>query len=195
VRRVLRDAHAGQRPAIQTVMHGASGQRCRVHFLKNVRSPGPQAAQALGAARGRTIGGPPDTAIARTPQARVAEMLRDRSPQAAARLETAPEDLWACMQCPAEHGRPIDSTHPLERLNKEMGPRTDVVGIFPNRGVVLRLVGELLMEQHDEWPATPPVLLQPRVYGPAGAPDPDPIRVADGIAAAGPTAEAGNYST
>jgi transposase-like protein len=62
----------------------------------------------------------------------VAERLRDRYPQAAELLETATEDILACMPCPAEHGRPIDSTHPLERLNKAMGRRTDVVGIFPH---------------------------------------------------------------
>jgi len=154
-RLVSSDAHEGLRQAIQTVMQGASWQRCRVHFLRNVLRQVPKAAQAMGAALVRTVFVPPDRRAADAQLAQVATLLRDRYPKAAELLETAAEDIRAFMQAPPEHWRQISSTNPLERLNKEIGRGTDVVGIFPNRAAVLRLVGAVLLEQHDAGMAAP----------------------------------------
>ena len=85
----------------------------------------------------------------------VVAMLRDRYPKAAELLEAAAEDVLAFMQAPPEHWRQVYLTNPWERLNKEIGRRTGVVGIFPNRAAVLRLVGAVLLEQTDEWMAAP----------------------------------------
>jgi putative transposase len=174
VQLVISDAHEGLRQAIQTVMQGASWQRCRVHFLKNVLSQVPKAAQAMVSALVRTIFVQPDKATALRQLTRVAEMLRDRYPKAAELLETATEDILAFMPCPSEHWRPIYSTHPLERLNKEIGRRTDVVGIFPNRTAVVRLVGAVLMEQNDEWIAAPRRYFSLESMAKLGTPAPEP---------------------
>jgi len=154
-RLVISDAHEGLRQAIQPVMQGASWQRCRVHFLRNVRSQVPKASPAMVAALVRTIFVQPDREAARAHLTQVAAMLRDRYPKAAELLETAAEDSLAFMRAPAEHWRQIYSTNPLERLNKEMGRRTDVVGICPNRAAVLRLVGAVLLAQNDAGIAAP----------------------------------------
>lgn len=115
----------------------------------------PKPAQALAATMIRTIFVQPDKKAALGQLQRVAESLAERYPQAATVLQDAAEDLLAFMTFPAEHWRQIYSTNPLERLNREIGRRTDVVGIFPNRAAALRLVGAILMEQSDEWIAAP----------------------------------------
>lgn len=155
VRLVISDAHEGLRQAIQTVMQGASWQRCRVHFLRNVLGQVPKASQAMVAALVRTVFVQPDRKAADAQLTQVVAMLHDRYPKAAELLEAAAEDILAFMQAPPEHWRQVYSTNPLERLNKEIGRRTDVVGIFPNRAAVLRLVGAVLLEQNDEWIAAP----------------------------------------
>jgi putative transposase len=155
VRLVISDAHEGLRQAIQTVMQGASWQRGRVHFLRNVLSQVPKASQAMVAALVRTVFVQPDRKAAGAQLTQVVAMLRDRYPKAAELLEAAAEDVLAFMQAPPEHWRQVYSTNPLERLNKEIGRRTDVVGIFPNRAAVFRLVGAVLLEQNDEWIAAP----------------------------------------
>ncbi|MCL8209453.1 MAG: transposase [Actinomycetia bacterium] len=109
----------------------------------------------------------PDQRAALVPRNRVAETLPTRCPEAATALRDMDEDLIAFRSFPVEHGRPIDSPDPLEHLNREMGRRTDVVGIFPNRLAALRLAGAVLMEQHDEWLAAPRRDLEPRVHGQA----------------------------
>jgi transposase-like protein len=155
VQLVISDAHRGLQQAIQAVFPGARWQRCRVHALRNLLATVPKSAQALVAAMVRTIVVHPDKQAALLQLAKVAETLQSRLPQAATALRDRADDLLACMSFPAEHGRQISSTTPLERLNREIGRRTDVVGIFPNRTAALRLAGAVLMEQQDEWLAAP----------------------------------------
>ena len=155
VQLVISDAHRGLQHAIQAVFPGASWQRCRVHALRNLLATVPKSAQAMVAAMVRTIFVHPDKPAALMQLNKVAETLPSRFPQAATALRDRADDLLAFMSFPAEHWRQIYSTNPLERLNREMGRRTDVVGIFPNRPAALRLAGAVLMEQHDEWLAAP----------------------------------------
>ena len=155
VQLVISDAHRGLQHAIQAVFQGASWQRCRVHALRNLLATVPKSAQAMVAAMVRTIFVHPDKPAALMQLNKVAETLQSRFPQAATALRDMADDLLAFMSFPAEHWRQIYSTNPLERLNREIGRRTDVVGIFPNRPAALRLAGAVLMEQHDEWSAAP----------------------------------------
>ena len=151
VRLVISDAHEGLRQAVAKVLAGASWQRCRVHFMRNLLSVVPRAAQETVAAVVRTIFFQADHASAMTQLREVAQMLRSRFPQAAELLEDAAEDLLAHLHFPREHRRRLHSTNPLERLHKEIKRRTNVVGIFPNRDSLVRMVATLLQEQDDEW--------------------------------------------
>ncbi len=153
VKLAISDAHEGLRQAIETVLVGASWQRCRVHFMRNLLSQVPKQAQAVTAALIRTIFVQPTKQDALRQLAQVAESLRPRFPKVAEMLLTSSEDVLAYMSFPSEHWRQIHSTNPLERLNREIGRRADVVAIFPNRPSVLRLVGAVLMEHNDEWAA------------------------------------------
>jgi putative transposase len=151
VRLVISDAHEGLKQAIGTVLSGASWQRCRVHFMRNLLATVPQGAREAIAAIVRTIFAQPDHASALTQLRKVAEGLRARFPQAARLLEDAAEDVLAYRHCPTEHHRQLHSTNPLERLNKEIKRRSNVVGIFPNPAALIRLVGAVLLEQDEEW--------------------------------------------
>ena len=153
VKLAISDAHEGLRQAIETVLVGASWQRCRVHFMRNLLSQVPKQAQAVTAAVIRTIFVQPTKQDALRQLAQVAEQLRPRFPKVAEMLLTSSEDVLAYMSFPHEHWAQIHSTNPLERLNREIGRRADVVAIFPNRRAVLRLIGAVLMEQNDEWAA------------------------------------------
>lgn len=148
---VISDAHEGLKRAIGAVLGGAAWQRCTVHFMRNALSHVPKTAQSMVAAALRTIFAQPDQASARDQLGRVAESLQSRFPRVAALLYEAQEDILAYMAFPTEHHRQIRSTNPLERLNKELKRRADVVGIFPNRQSVIRLMGAILAEQDDEW--------------------------------------------
>jgi len=151
VRLVISDAHEGLKRAISEVLAGASWQRCRVHFMRNLLARVPKHAQPMVAALVRTIFAQPDLASAREQLEHVAANLDRRFPQAAALLRDAMEDVLAYMAFPAEHWRRIHSTNVLERLNRELARRCDVVGIFPNMAAAIRLLGALLEEQQDEW--------------------------------------------
>jgi transposase-like protein len=151
VQLMISDAHQGLTGAIAAVMQGASWQRCRVHFVRNALALVPKGAQPWVAATIRTAFAQPDAAQAREQWRRGADGFRDRFPRLAALLDEAEADVLASLAFPAEHWRQIWSTNPLERLNKEVKRRTDVVGIFPNEAAVVRLVGAVLSEQHDEW--------------------------------------------
>jgi transposase-like protein len=151
VRLVISDAHEGIKQAIATVLTGATWQRCRVHFMRNLLAVVPKGAREAVAAVVRTIFAQPDHASAVAQLRRVIEGLRPRFPEAATRLEEAAEDVLAYLHFPAAHRRQLHSTNPLERLNKEIKRRTHVVGIFPTRAALLRLVGAILTEQDDEW--------------------------------------------
>ena len=151
VRLVTSDAHEGLKQAIATVLSGATWQRCRVHFMRNLLATVPKGAREAIAAVVRTIFAQPVHATAMTQPRKVADGLRGRFAQAAALLQDAAEDILAYRHLPIEHQRQLHSTNPLERLNKEIKRRSNVVGIFPTPQSVIRLVGPILLEQDDEW--------------------------------------------
>jgi putative transposase len=151
VRLVVSDAHEGLRQAIGAVLHGAAWQRCRVHFLRNALAFVPKAAQPLAAATIRTVFAQPTAEAARRQWRQVADGFRARFPRLAELMDGAEADVLAYAAFPPAHWRQLWSTNPLERLNRELKRRTDVVGIFPNPTATIRLVGALLSEQHDEW--------------------------------------------
>ena len=151
VQLVVSDAHEGLKGALTAVLGGTTWQRCRVHFMRNALAQVPKATQPLVAATIRTIFAQPDQQSAREQLRRVADGLRAKFPKVSERLESAEPDILAHLSFPSEHRRQLHSTNPLERLNKEIKRRTDVVGIFPNRTAALRLVGAILAEQNDEW--------------------------------------------
>jgi transposase-like protein len=151
VQLVISDAHAGLKRAVATILQGASWQRCRVHFVRNALALVPKGAQQLVAATIRTVFAQPDALSAREQWRRVADGFRDRFPRLAGLMDEAESDVLAYLAFPSAHWRQIWSNNPLERLNKEVKRRTNVVGIFPNDAAVIRLVGAILAEQHDEW--------------------------------------------
>lgn len=151
VQLVISDAHVGLKTAIAQVLTGASWQRCRVHFMRNVLAHIPQGDKSMVAAALRTIFTQPDRKAASQQLAEVVQAMRSHWPKAADLLEQAEDDILAYMDFPREHWTRIYSTNPLERLNKEIKRRTNVVGIFPNGSAVIRLVGAILMEIGDEW--------------------------------------------
>jgi len=153
VKLVISDAHAGLKAAIGAVLQGASWQRCRVHFMRDALGLVPKSAQQMVAATIRTVFAQPDPAAAREQWRRVADMFRPRFARLADLLDAAEADVLAYLAFPSGHWRQVWSNNPLERLNKEVKRRTDVVGIFPNTAAVTRLVGCILAEQHDEWQA------------------------------------------
>ena len=148
---VVSDAHQGLVDAIASVLPGAAWQRCRVHFVRNVLTRVPKATQSMVATLIRSIFEQPDHEQVLAQHGRVVEQLTERFADAADMLVGAQADILAFSTFPKEHWRQIWSNNPQERLNKEIRRRTDVVGIFPNRSAVIRLVGAVLAEQHDEW--------------------------------------------
>lgn len=148
---VISDAHAGLTQAIAAVLPGASWQRCRTHFMRNLLVRVPKSAQAMVATLVRSIFAQPDAESVRAQHGRIVEQLLPRFPQAATLLADGTEELLAFTVFPKEHWRQIWSNNPQERLNREIRRRTDVVGIFPNRDAIVRLVGAVLCEIHDEW--------------------------------------------
>ena len=151
VRLVVSDAHEGLKQAIATVLTSTTWQRCRVHFMRNLLATVPQGTREAIAAVVRTIFAQSDHASALVQLRKVAEALRARFARTATLLEEAAEDILAYRHVPVEHQRQLHSTNPLERLNKEIKRRANVVGIFPNPAAVLRLIGAILLEQDDEW--------------------------------------------
>lgn len=150
VQLVISDSHAGLKAAISQVLT-ATWQRCRVHFTRNLQACVPKDCAGMVAALLRQVFAQPDLTAARVHWRHVAEQLRGRFPKAAALMDDAEDDVLACLDFPAAHRSKLHSTNPLERLNKEVKRRTDVVGIFPNEASIRRLVGAVLMEQHDDW--------------------------------------------
>jgi transposase-like protein len=151
VQLVISDAHSGVQEAIRTVLAGASWQRCRVHWTRNILAHVPQKDKGLVAATVRLIFAQPDQAAAKRQAGEVAATLRKHWPAAAAVLEEGIDDVLAYMSFPPEHWTRLYSTNPLERLNREVRRRCDIVGVFPDREAVLRLAGAVLSEIDDEW--------------------------------------------
>ncbi|MCW2135477.1 transposase [Arthrobacter sp. VKM Ac-2550] len=153
VKLVISDAHSGLKKAIGTVFQGAAWQRCRVHFMRNVLSAVPKGSQDMVASIIRTAFAQPDAGHVNAQFDEVTRMLQKSHPKVAAMLGDARDDVLAFAGFPAKHWRQVWSTNPMERVNKEIKRRTDVVGVFPNPAALLRLAGAVLVEQHDEWEA------------------------------------------
>ena len=151
VKLVVSDAHEGLKAAIAAVLPGASWQRCRTHFMRNLLSRVPRSSQSMVATLVRSIFEQPDATQVWEQHARVVDQLAERFPAAAELLIDAGPDLLSFTAFPKEHWKQTWSNNPQERLNKELRRRTDVVGIFPNRAAAIRLIGAVLSEQHDEW--------------------------------------------
>lgn len=154
VQLVISDAHAGLKAAIGAVLLGASWQRCRVHFLRNALAVVPKGNAEMVAAAVRTVFAQPDAEHVGEQFDTIAAMLGRAHPKVQALMIEAREDLLAFSSFPIGHWTKIWSTNPLERLNKEVKRRTDVVGVFPNPASLLRLAGAVLLEAHDEWAAS-----------------------------------------
>ncbi|MBA3728511.1 MAG: transposase [Actinobacteria bacterium] len=153
-RAVISDDHQGLVGAIGAVLPGASWQRCRTHFMRNLLTRVPKSAQGVVATLVRSIFAQPSAEEVAAQMLRVIEQLERLErlfPAAAELLAEAGPDITAFASLPVEHWRQIWSNNPQERLNREIRRRTDVVGVFPNRRAIVRLVGAVLSEQHDEW--------------------------------------------
>jgi putative transposase len=150
VQLVISDAHTGLHTAIGKVV-GCPWQRCTVHFLRDMLGHVPRAQQPLVSGAIRQSFTAASATEARQRLGQVADQLRPHTAKVARLLEDAEADLLAFYAFPAEHWSKLRSTNPLERVNREIGRRSDVVGIFPNDAALLRLAGMLLLEQNDEW--------------------------------------------
>ncbi len=150
VRLVISDAHAGLTKAIARCFQGAGWQRCRVHAMRNLLAAANHRHRPMIAALIRTVFAQPDAATARTQLRAVVDQLAPYAPAVAERLQAMEDDVLAYTAFPTAHWSKIWSNNPIERLNRELKRRTDVVGIFPNKESVIRLVGALLVEINDE---------------------------------------------
>ncbi len=155
VQLVISDAHEGLKSAISQVFSGASWQRCRVHFMRNLLAKIPHRDKAAVADAVRLIFDQPSLQSAQGQLRRLVEKLDKVYPDAAKLLDEAEQDILAYKSFPKEHWRRIHSTNMLERLNKEVKRRTKVVGVFPDRPAVIRLAGSVLIEIDDDWRAAP----------------------------------------
>ena len=150
VKLVVSDAHEGLKAAIARVL-GAAWQRCRVHWMRNALAHVGKAQQSMAAAALRQAFLQPDQDSARRTWRHVADQLRPRWPKLGKLMDGSEEDVLAYMAFPARHRTKLHSTNTLERLNKEVKRRADVVGIFPSEQSILRLIGAVLLEANDEW--------------------------------------------
>jgi putative transposase len=150
VKLVISDAHEGLKAAIRQVFN-TSWQRCRVHFMRNALAHAPKGQHSMISAAIRTAFAQETSAAASIAWRHVADQLRARFPKLATLMDEAETEVLAYKAFPAAHWAKIHSTNPIERLNKEVKRRADVVGIFPNEDSIIRLVGAILLEQNDEW--------------------------------------------
>jgi transposase-like protein len=148
---VTSDAHRGLTEAIGVTLPGAAWQRCRTHYAANLMSVTPKSAWGWVRALLHSVYDQPDAASVHAQFGRVLDALEEKLPQVAAHLDAARADILAFTSFPKAIWRQIWSNNPQERLNREIRRRTDVVGIFPARDALIRLVGAVLAEQHDEW--------------------------------------------
>jgi transposase-like protein len=151
VKLVTSDAHAGLVSAIGATLPGAAWQRCRTHYAANLMSATPKSSWGWVKALLHSIYDQPDAEAVHAQFDRVVDALAEKLPNVAEHLEEARADILAFTAFPKEIWRQIWSNNPNERLNREIRRRTDVVGIFPDRASIIRLVGAVLAEQHDEW--------------------------------------------
>jgi len=148
---VISDAHSGLKKAIRAVLNGVSWQRCKVHFMRNALTKAPKKLQGVVLATLKHAFSHTNKKDAKAALGAAIELLRQKCPPVAELVAEAEEDVLTYMDFPDKHWRQIHSTNPLERLNREIRRRTDVVGIFPNDAAVVRLLAMLLAEQNDEW--------------------------------------------
>ena len=153
VQLVISDQHTGLVAALRRSFQGAAHQRCRVHFARNLLSLVPRSHQDMVAAVFRTIFAQPDADAVSATWDQVADQLASRFPKIGPLMDTAKAEVLAFSGFPRAHWQKIWSTNPLERINKEIKRRSRVVGIFPNQAAVIRLVGAVLADMHDEWQA------------------------------------------
>jgi transposase-like protein len=153
VRLVISDQHAGLVAALKRSFQGAGHQRCRVHFVRNLLALVPKSHRDMVAAVFRTIFAQPDPATVASTWDEVRDQLAARFPRIGPLMDDAKAEVLAFAAYPRPHWTKIWSTNPLERVNKEIKRRARVVGIFPNEAAVIRLVGAVLADMHDEWQA------------------------------------------
>lgn len=150
VKLVISDAHEGLKGAIRRVL-GATWQRCRVHWMRNALAYVPKGQQTMVAAALRQAFLQPDQESARRVWRQMADQFRARWPKLGALMDDSEHDVLAYMAFPTQHRAKLHSTNSLERLNKEVKRRADVVGIFPSEPSIIRLIGAVLLEANDEW--------------------------------------------
>lgn len=153
VKLVISDQHAGLVAALKRAFQGSSHQRCRVHFARNLLALVPKSHQDMVAAVFRTIFAQPDPETVSATWDQVRDQLAKSFPKIATLMDTGKAEVLAFTGFPRSHWVKIWSTNPLERINKEIKRRSRVVGIFPNEAAVIRLVGAVLADMHDEWQA------------------------------------------
>ena len=153
VKLIIADDHKGLKAAAAKVL-GATIQRCRVHFMRNALAAVGKKDKAIVTAALRTAFEQDTLNAAKAQWAKLIDVFRPRHPKLADLMAWAEDDVLAYKTFPQSHWRQIHSTNPLERLNKEIKRRTNVVGIFPNEAAITRLVGALMLEQNDEWAVT-----------------------------------------
>ncbi|MFC4905620.1 IS256 family transposase, partial [Kocuria oceani] len=151
VRLVTSDAHAGLVEAIGATLPGAAWQRCRTHYAANLMATTPKASWPAVKAMLHSVYDQPDAASVQAQFDKLLEMVEPQLPAVHAHLDEARADILAFTTFPKGLWRQIWSNNPNERLNREIRRRTDVVGIFPDRTSLIRLIGAVLAEQHDEW--------------------------------------------
>ena len=150
VKLVISDSHEGIKAAVSRVF-SATWQRCRVHFARNALAHAGKSGRRVVSAFIATAFAQETAEEAKAQWRKVADQLRPSVPKLAALMDTSEDDVLAYMHFPAQHRIKLHSTNPLERLNKEIKRRADVVGIFPNEASITRLIGAILLEQNDEW--------------------------------------------
>ena len=150
VKLVIADDHKGLKAAATRIL-GATAQRCRVHFMRNLLAHAGRQGRRVVSAFVATAFAQDDADSAAAQWRLVADQLKPKAPKLAALMDEAQHDVLAYMSFPREHRQKLHSTNPLERLNGEIKRRTNVVGIFPNENAITRLVGAILLEQNDEW--------------------------------------------
>ena len=147
---MISDAHEGLKAAIRRVFK-ATWQRCRVHWMRNALAHVPKSQNSVVAVALRQAFLQPDLDSASQSFRQLADQLRPRFAKLAQMMDESEHDVLAFMAFPAQHRAKLHSTNPIERLNKEVKRRADVVGIFPNEEAIIRLIGAVLLEQNDEW--------------------------------------------
>ena len=154
VKLVISDAHEGLKHAIGKVL-SATWQRCRVHWMRNALAYVPKGQHTMVAAALRQAFLQADREAARQAWRQLADQLRPRWPKLSGLMDESEHDVLAYMSFPVQHRTKLYSTNPLERLNKEVKRRADVVGIFPGEPSIIRLIGAVLLEANDEWQLQP----------------------------------------